>query len=189
MVPSLMIDLFEYIKNHEDIDIIKSCVFHYEMEFIYPFEDGNGRMGRLWQSRLLMEVHPIFEFIPIEEIIYLHQDSYYCALKESDNSGKSTVFIEFMLEANNSSLRNTINASSHMGKIDYKKRAEIALFTLDDWFDRKGYMDIHKNISSATASRDLMRLCKEHRVEVTGSGRMMRYKRRDYKRDQHLGRN
>jgi Fic family protein len=69
MVPGLMNDLFDYLKKDKDLEIIKSCVFHYEMEFIHPFEDGNGRMGRYWQTRLLMEVNPIFEFVPIEKVI------------------------------------------------------------------------------------------------------------------------
>jgi len=69
MVPGLMNDLFEYLNKDSDLEIIKSCVFHYEMEFIHPFEDGNGRMGRYWQTRLLMNVNPIFEFVPIEKVI------------------------------------------------------------------------------------------------------------------------
>ena len=64
MVPGLMNDLFKYLQSDNDLEIIKSCVFHYEMEFIHPFEDGNGRMGRYWQTRLLMNVNPIFEFVP-----------------------------------------------------------------------------------------------------------------------------
>jgi len=87
------------------LGIIKSCVFHYEVEFIHPFMDGNGRMGRFWQTRLLMEENPIFEYVPIEETIKNHQEQYYKTLAESDNSGRSTVFIEFMLEAINNSLR------------------------------------------------------------------------------------
>jgi len=67
--------------------------------------DGNGRMGRFWQTRLLMEENPIFEYVPIEETIKNHQEQYYKTLAESDNSGRSTVFIEFMLEAINNSLR------------------------------------------------------------------------------------
>lgn len=176
LVPGLMNDLFDYIKTDSDIDIIKSCVFHYEMEFIHPFEDGNGRMGRYWQTRILMEVNPIFEFVPIEETIKSNQESYYQALAEADYSGKSTVFIEFMLDAINRSLKNTID-ESRPGSIDYKKRADFSLENLNDWFDRKEYMRINKGISSATASRDLKQLLKDGRIEMSGTGRMTKYKK------------
>jgi Fic family protein len=176
MVPGLMNDLFDYIKNDHDIDIIKSCVFHYEMEFIHPFEDGNGRMGRYWQTRLLMEVNPIFEFVPIEETIKNNQESYYKSLAEADNSGKSTIFIEFMLDAINRSLKNTIDESSP-GNIDYQRRSDSSLANLNDWFDRKEYMKLNKGISSATASRDLRQLLKDGKIESSGTGRMTRYKK------------
>lgn len=176
MVPGLMNDLFEYIKKHPDIDIIKSCVFHYEMEFIHPFEDGNGRMGRFWQTRLLMEVNPIFEYVPIEETIKNNQELYYKRLAKADNSGKSTVFIEFMLESINQTLRKTID-ESNPGNTDYHKRADAALSILTDWFDRKEYMKINKGISSATASRDLKQLLEDGRIVSSGIGRMTKYKK------------
>ncbi len=68
-VPYLMKDLFKYLKSSEEIELIKSCVFHYEIEFIHPFLDGNGRMGRLWQTLILMKKYPIFEFLPFETMI------------------------------------------------------------------------------------------------------------------------
>ena len=78
-VAFLMKDLFEYLKNSDEIALIKSCVFHYEMEFIHPFLDGNGRMGRLWQTLILMEKYPIFEFLPFETMISIDQEKYYKA--------------------------------------------------------------------------------------------------------------
>ncbi|POQ98615.1 cell filamentation protein Fic [Alkalispirochaeta sphaeroplastigenens] len=176
MVPGLMKDLFDYIKRDSDIDIIKSCVFHYEMEFIHPFEDGNGRMGRYWQTRLLMNVNPIFEYVPIEETIKNNQEQYYKTLAEADNTGKSTGFIEFMLDAINLTLRETID-ESNPGNIDFKKRSDFALSLLNEWFDRKDYMKINKGISGATASRDLKQLVEGGRLETSGEGRMTRYKR------------
>jgi Fic family protein len=177
MVPGLMNDLFGYIKKDTDIDIIKSCVFHYEMEFIHPFEDGNGRLGRFWQTRLLMEVNPIFEYVPIEETIKNNQEHYYKTLAEADHTGKSTIFIEFMLETINKTLRRTID-ESNPGTIDYQKRTEFALAALTGWFDRKDYMKINKGISTATASRDLKQLLLEGKIESTGEGRMTKYKRK-----------
>lgn len=176
-VPGLMNDLFQYIKKDSDIDIIKSCVFHYEMEFIHPFEDGNGRMGRFWQTRLLMNINPIFEFVPVEKVIKENQDTYYKALEESDSTGKSTVFIEFMLDAINESLRDTID-ETNIPNIDYKKRVESALIELNDWFDRKGYMRVCKGISTATASRDLRQMLEDELIDISGNGRMTRYKKK-----------
>lgn len=177
IVPGLMKNLFNYIKNDKDLDIIKSCVFHYEMEFIHPFEDGNGRMGRYWQTRLLMNVNPIFEFVPIEEVIKNNQKEYYKALSNSDNSGASTYFIEFMLETINKSLRKTIEEAK-IPNIDYTKRIEFALSIFNDWFDRKEYLQVNKGISTATASRDLKQLLADNIIESSGIGRMTKYKKR-----------
>ncbi len=178
MVPGLMKDLFDYIKKDNDLDIIKSCVFHYEMEFIHPFEDGNGRMGRFWQTRLLMDANPIFEYIPIEETIRNNQEKYYKVLEDSDNEGKSTQFIEFMLEVINESLRKTIEGTK-IPNIDYKKRADYALSILVGWFDRKEYIKVNKGISTATASRDLKQLILDGVLETTGNGRMTKYTKRN----------
>lgn len=176
MVPNLMKDLFEYIKKDKDLEIIKSCVFHYEMEFIHPFEDGNGRMGRYWQTRLLMNINPIFEYVPVEETIKNHQEEYYKSLEKSDTSGSSTIFIEFMFEAINNSLRKTIE-ETNIPNIDYTKRIEYALSQLNNWFDRKEYMKINKGISTATASRDLKQLMEDGIIESSGTGRMTKYRK------------
>lgn len=177
MVPGLMDDLFFYLKKDEDPPIIKSCVFHYETEFIHPFEDGNGRMGRLWQTRFLMETHPLFEFVPIEASIKHHQQEYYSILERCDNKGSSTEFIEFMLDLIDTSLKETIGKSRVPNK-DYELRTEYALSMLDDWFDRKAYMTVHRGISSATAGRDLQKMVRDGKVITKGTGRMTRYKRK-----------
>lgn len=100
----LMGDLFKYLKDKSELTLIKSCVFHYEMEFIHPFMDGNGRMGRLWQTIILMSEYPLFEFLPFESLISKNQNEYYHALSISDKEGKSTKFIEFMLRILDQSL-------------------------------------------------------------------------------------
>ena len=96
-VPFLMNDLFDWLKSTDVHPLIKSCVFHYEFEFIHPFEDGNGRMGRLWQTVILTEWKPIFAWLPIETLIKENQKLYYKALGISDSNADSTEFIEFML--------------------------------------------------------------------------------------------
>lgn len=84
--------------DSEDHLLIKSCVFHYEFEFIHPFSDGNGRMGRLWQSLILGSLHPLFEHLPVENIVYTNQQAYYDSINQSSVRGDSGVFIEFMLQ-------------------------------------------------------------------------------------------
>ena len=152
-VPYLMKDLFEYLKDPDELTLIKSCVFHYEMEFIHPFLDGNGRMGRLWQTLILMAEYPVFEFLPFETLISKTQDEYYKSLALSDKSGKSTIFIEYMLGVIEKSLENLLNYNNRILKdID---RLEYFLKLGIKEFSRKDYMNIFKDLSSATASRDL----------------------------------
>lgn len=97
-VPFLMNDLFGWLQQSDDHLLIKSCVFHYEFEFIHPFIDGNGRLGRLWQSLILTKLHPIFEYLPVENIVFQNQQQYYDAIRYSTDAGNSGVFIEFMLD-------------------------------------------------------------------------------------------
>lgn len=176
VIPGLMKDLFDYISKDNDLEIIKGCVFHYEVEFIHPFEDGNGRMGRLWHTRLLMDENSIFEFIPIEDSIRKNQQEYYHKLAISDKAGNSTDFIEFMLGIIHTSLKETVEETRSAG-IDFEKRSESALLSLDNWFDRKDYMKLNKGISSATASRDLKQLLEAGKLESSGIGRMTKYRR------------
>ena len=96
-VPILMDDLFGWLKESKDHLLIRSCVFHYEYEFIHPFIDGNGRTGRLWQSLILGKLHPLFEHLPVENMVYANQQAYYDAITASTNAGQSGPFIDFML--------------------------------------------------------------------------------------------
>ncbi len=96
-VPVLMSDLFNWLKHSKDHLLIRSCVFHYEFEFIHPFMDGNGRTGRLWQSLILGKLHPLFEHLPVENMVYANQQAYYDAIGESSKQGQSGPFIDFML--------------------------------------------------------------------------------------------
>lgn len=96
-VPMLMADLFDWLKNSDDHLLIRSCVFHYEFEFIHPFIDGNGRTGRLWQSLILSRLHPLFEHLPVENMVFSNQQAYYDAITAATAAGESTPFIEFML--------------------------------------------------------------------------------------------
>lgn len=157
-VPYLMKDLFEYLKDKSELTLIKSCVFHYEMEFIHPFLDGNGRMGRLWQTLILMQDYPIFEFLPFETLISKNQDDYYESLSLSDKKGKSTIFIEYMLGIIDRSLSELLENTTK--KLNEEDRIQLYLENNQKEFSRKDYMNYFKDVSSATASRDL-----KHAVE------------------------
>jgi Fic family protein len=96
-VPHLMADLFAWLVATDAHPLIASSVFHYEFEFIHPFADGNGRMGRLWQSLILTRWNPLFADIPVESLIFEHQPEYYQAIQESTQKTDSAPFIAFML--------------------------------------------------------------------------------------------
>jgi len=98
-VQLLIGNLFNWLKKSDVHSLVASSVFHYEFEFIHPFEDGNGRIGRLWQSSILSEWNPFFANLPVESMIYKHQSKYYEVLNKSTENGESSVFIEFMLLA------------------------------------------------------------------------------------------
>ena len=172
-VPYLMNDLFAYLKDSEDLTLIKSCVFHYEMEFIHPFLDGNGRMGRLWQTLILMTEYPVFEFLPFETLISATQDDYYKALSMSDKSGKSTYFIEYMLEVIDQSLGNLLSYNNRvlkdMDRLEYFLNLGIKAF------NRKDYMNVFKDLSSATASRDLKKGLEMNLFESIGTLNKTKY--------------
>ena len=97
-VPELMADLLGWLGETREHALIKSCVFHHEFEFIHPFEDGNGRMGRLWQTLILSQWNPLLARIPVENMVYAHQQDYYAAIAESTKAAESTPFVEFMLQ-------------------------------------------------------------------------------------------
>ena len=97
VVPKLVHNLLHWVQATDVHPLIKSCVFHYEFEFIHPFADGNGRMGRMWQTLLLSSWKPVFSWLPIETLIRERQQEYYEVLAVSDKMADSTMFVEFML--------------------------------------------------------------------------------------------
>jgi len=181
MVYPLMKDLFDYLKTNNDILLIKSCVFHYEFEFIHPFIDGNGRMGRLWQTMILKEYSPVFEYLPIELLIKERQQDYYDVLVKSDNQGNSTGFIEFMLQIINIALEELLRSQNHT--LTSTDRISIFKnFIGNDLFTRQDYLRHNKEISTATASRDLKEAADNDIIEKSGEKRLTKYR---YKNNYH----
>ncbi len=173
-VEYLMKDLFAYLENEEEIILIKSCVFHYEIEFIHPFTDGNGRMGRLWQTVILMSQYPVFQYLPFETLISKSQEDYYKVLSICDKTGNSTLFIEYMLSVVNDTLAELIGNS-----VSVNMSQEDRLFHFCSLnkvsFTRKDYMQVFRHLSSASASRDLKMGIEKNLFSKSGDKRLTIY--------------
>ena len=114
-VPNVLADLFSWLASGEVHPLITSCVFHYEFEFIHPFQDGNGRMGRLWQTLILSRWNDLFAWLPVETLVKEHQEDYYDTLAGSDEQGDCTQFIEFMLGMISQALDDVITSGNDDG--------------------------------------------------------------------------
>jgi len=114
LVPKLMTDLLTWLKQTDYSPLIVSCIFHYEFEFIHPFSDGNGRLGRLWQTLILSKWREIFINIPVESIVYQYQSDYYDAINQSTKQSDCAPFVEFMLQM----IWNAVNESASVGVSD-----------------------------------------------------------------------
>ena len=165
-VPNLVMELLEWAKTGDIHMLIRSCVFHYELELIHPFADGNGRVGRLWHTLLLSKWNPVFAWLPVESIIHDHQQGYYDAINASNDAGESTAFIEFMLSAIKASLMDAINMSDEMSDDISDRKTDKAATR---WNKIQEYLKTHDyimnadvralcGVSAATANRILMGL-------------------------------
>ena len=128
-VPSLVNELYGYLNHYDENILIKSCVFHYEFEFIHPFSDGNGRMGRLFQTCLLACDEELFYYLSVESIIKKKQQAYYDAISKSNQEGASTVFIEFMLDAIIETMNYTLKQSNiETGSLSIQAKKLLTVF-------------------------------------------------------------
>ena len=167
-VPDLVHELMDWVKNSNIHMLIKSCVFHYEFELIHPFADGNGRIGRLWQTLLLSKWNPIFAWLPIESIIHDNQQEYYNAINTSNSRGESTVFIEFMLSVIKKALQEANESSIPHAAINNK--TDMRLSRIYDYLDTHEFItnsDVRKilGVSSATATRILSSFAKSGKLK------------------------
>ena len=147
-VPDLVMELLDWTKNSDIHMLIRSCVFHYELELIHPFADGNGRIGRLWHTLLLSKWNPTLAWLPVESMIHARQPEYYAAINASNNAGESTVFIEFILSTIKASLIDAINTSDEMSDVPMDK-ATIR------WKQIEKFLETHEFIMNA----DVRALC------------------------------
>ena len=167
-VPDLVMELLDWAKTSEVHMLIRSCVFHYELELIHPFADGNGRVGRLWHTLLLSKWNSAFAWLPVESIIHDRQQEYYAAINASNDAGESTVFIEFMMSAIKASLIEAINTSNEMsdGKIN---KVALRWKKIEEYLKTHDYImnaDVRElcGVSAATANRTLSMLTIEGKL-------------------------
>lgn len=177
-VPELMGTLFHFLKSDKKtLPLIKACVFHYEVELLHPFLDGNGRMGRLWQQIILMQSASLFEYLPVESLIHRHQEEYYKSLEVSDQKGESTPFIEFSLDMILQALHQ-YSPKLFSTKPKANDRIDLALeFFGTKSFSRKDYLLLHKGLSGATASRDLAKAVNDKKLQLNGMKALANYQK------------
>ena len=166
LVPSLMKSLFKYINNSDLNIIILSAIFHYYFVTIHPFSDGNGRCARFWVTLMLINYDKNFEFIPLEEEIYLNQEKYYSSIAECHNNGNVNVFIKFILETINSSLDKLIKNSNFV--ISDIQNKIIELITNNSKITQNEIADI-TNVNVRTIKRNFKILIDNSVIERVGS--------------------
>ncbi|WP_395738069.1 Fic family protein [Prosthecobacter sp.] len=175
-VPGLMQDLLDWVDADDETPaLIRAAVCHYEMEFIHPFEDGNGRMGRLWHSLILQQHHPLFAQAPVESAIRDRQADYYAVLDRCDKAGKSTAFIEFALELTLHVLQQA-GTSQRTRMSSEERMTEARRHFGKRIFSRKDYLQHFTGLSSASASRDLREAASKDVLTRTGDKALTRYR-------------
>ena len=154
-VPGMTEQLFRYLCDSDDSVLMKSVRFHFGFVNIHPFADGNGRTARLWQTRLLMEYHPIFEYLDVESMIFEHRPEYYARIREAQEAADSACFASFILEQIHASLSRLWKADwSVANTVEERLRIAREHFKTET-FSRRQYLQLFKTISPVTASRDL----------------------------------
>ena len=164
-VPELVQELLNWTRDSDAHMLIKSYVFHYELELIHPFADGNGRIGRLWHTLLLSRWDPAFAWLPVESIIHENQQGYYDAINASNDAGESAAFIEFMLSVIKASLMEVMNMSDEMsdgtkGKAAARRQQIERYLRTHDHISNADVRSLC-GVSPATANRILAALVSE----------------------------
>lgn len=176
-VPNLMNQLFTWLKQSKYHPLVKSCVFHYEFEFIHPFADGNGRTGRLWQSLILQKWKEVFAWIPVETLVYENQEEYYKVLQHSDKVGDSTEFVEFMLGMIRNALKeisethSQTNVVINIGKNVVTNEEKIIALLRQDGNMSANMLAVSVGVTERQAQRILAKLKAEGKIIRHGANK------------------
>ena len=181
-IPELINNLFLWLRNSNEHPLIKAAVFHYEFEFIHPFQDGNGRIGRLWHSLILSKWKKFFAWLPIESLVQKYQKEYYIAINNSNRDAESTEFILFMLEIIKETLIELVETQKMTDKVidkmtdKNKERVKLLMKYLgqNDSISNKEAQSL-LGISEATARRFLNSLVKENLLVAVGEYKARKY--------------
>ncbi|RRD37381.1 Fic family protein [Fusobacterium nucleatum] len=181
-IPELINNLFLWLKKSEEHPLIKAAVFHYEFEFIHPFQDGNGRIGRLWHSLILSKWKKFFAWLPIESLVQKCQKEYYIAINNSNRDGESTEFILFMLKIIKETLIELIEIQKSTDKVTDKvtDKNKEKIKSLIEYLDQNNSINNKEaqnllNISESAAKRFLNKLVKENILEAVGEYKARKY--------------
>ena len=173
-IPELINNLFLWLKKSEEHPLIKAAVFHYEFEFIHPFQDGNGRIGRLWYSLILSKWKKFFAWLPIESLVQKYQKEYYIAINNSNRDGESTEFILFMLKIIKETLIELIEIQKSTDKNKEKIKLLIEYLGQNNSINNKEAQNL-LDISESAAKRFLNKLVKENILEAVGEYKARKY--------------
>lgn len=176
-VPGLVKELLEWTRDSDFHMLIKSCVFHYELELIHPFADGNGRIGRLWHTLLLTQWKPIFAWLPMESIIHDRQEEYYDAINRSNFEGESTAFIAFMLSAIKAALMEAVQTSGAAAGMTTEELRwyQIACHLKKNGTITNADVRLMFQVSAATANRILAKQTEEGKLRKIRIGKSWGY--------------
>jgi Fic family protein len=176
-VPSLVVKLLRWYGSERDLSpLIQACILHYELQFIHPFSDGNGRVGRLWQHVALLQMSPVFQFVPVESMIRDRQAAYYRALHTSDRKGECSPFLAFSLEALELALADLISRMRPQRESPTQRLERAREAFGAKWFGRKDYLALNRTVSTASASRDLKLGVEEGLLQRRGDRSLAAYR-------------
>ena len=176
-VPDLVMELLDWVQESDFHMLIKSCVFHYELELIHPFADGNGRIGRLWHTLLLAQWKPLFSWLPVESIIHDRQEEYYRAINRANSEAESTAFIQFMLSA----IKETLMEAAAFDGAEVGNTEQQRQYRIERFLEKREVItnaDVREmlGVSSATANRILAKMTGEGKLQKIRLGKSWGYR-------------